>query len=940
MRRTFAYLMVGMFLLLSVHSVFSGTLKILLVDDDNYSSPDHLPYIEQAITDAGYTYDLFNAQDSARSPDAALMSQYNLVFWYNANDGVGGYFWDGRDTVNTQIVSYLNQGGWMWIMGNDIIYDRYGGAPDTFSTGDFLYDYFGLQRYDVQSKKDDGGSGVPMLIRVPGQDVASAPDTIRWKYSGLYYVDGCTLRPEAQAVYNMGDDSYVLAGYTSASFYDNGTFKAFGCYFDAYYIKPEEDRTTLFKSVLDYFASQLAPTFPPTEFSLQQPENGRWFAVGQADDFVHFSWEKSSDPDGTPVIYRLYLGTTADVSESSVLEMDTSATAVDISNRDLQNLVAVGDTLHLYWSVRAKDGEGETTWASDTFAVTLVNIENQPPSAFHLQQPEDGASYAVTNMTDSLVFSWQSSNDPEGGTLQQTFYYWSSGEGAFHEMLSVPQGEHSAALSNERLLSLLGGQDSLRLLWTVVASDVFGAETAADTFAVVIINQYNVITQGPELQYPVNHHHFFFRQGGAAELHFSWKPAQAYHNPLYTVKVRDEADNVVLQSDTTGTETTLNFAPVLDALTADTVNFTWNVTASLTDSVHQMAVNGPYTLTFVRQVAKVMVVFDDNHTNHNDIIRDALNDLNLDYTDFDCGNDGSDLPAQIPTFDQLKANDLVFWFTGNDGKGLALWNGHDTLNTDLQHYLDNGGKLWVAGIDFLYDLYGGAPDTFQAGDFVFDYLGISSYDAQSKKDDGGKGLPMAILDRNDAPQGLESIDTLLWKYSTLWYVDAITPVEGAKVVYRMGPADYALAGDPVFICYQTPDFLTLTTTFNPRQFKEDEHRKMLKHFLFDGLNWMQRQTLTALPGKETVLPTAFTISQNFPNPFNPTTSIPVALPATGKVALTIYNVLGQKIVQKEYRLSAGRHLLRVNGLNMASGIYYYQVTFKKHSLTGKMILLK
>ncbi len=939
MRKHLSLVLFLLFFLFQIQAGTAATLKILLVDDDNYSSPDHLSLIEQAITDAGYSYDLFNAQDSARSPDAALMSKYNLVFWYNANDGVGGYFWNGKDTVNTEIVNYLNNGGWMWIMGNDIIYDMYGGAPDTFQVGDVLYDYFGLQSYDAQSKKDDGGSGVPRLLRVSGQDVATAPDTIRWKYSGLYYVDGCTPREGAQAVYNMDGDGYPLAGYPTAIYFDNGTFKTLGTYFDAYYIKPDEDRVTLFESVLDYFSSQLAPTFPPTNFSLVEPANGKWLAIGNADEKIHFSWGESNDPDGTDITYRLYLGTTADVSESSILEKDTSATSLDISNSELYGFLGVGDTLDLFWSVRAKDGEGSTTWASDTFKVTVVHIVNQPPAAFHLLQPGDESRYVVANLSDSLCFSWETPVDPEGGAVSRKFIYWSQGEDGFHA--EEETSDDSFCLNNEALLDLLAGGDSLQIMWTVQASDAFDATTtASDTFGVWIVNNYNVITQAPSLQWPCDQMPFFFTAGYETGITFQWQKAQAYHNPMYQVSVYNDAGDLVWQGDTTATELEFDFKDYLSNTAKDTLTFTWNVAAILDDSVNVPTDNGPFAFTFVRQKSKILVVFDDNATSHADVIRDVMDHMNLGYDAFECGNDGSGYPAQIPTIDQLQDYDIVFWFTGNDGKRLALWNGHDSLNTALQQYLDNGGKLWLAGNDFLYDVYGGAPDTFQTGDFVYDYLGISSYDAQSKKDDGGAGVPLLYLDKQSAPQGMFDVDTLSWKYSSLWYVDALTPVEGAKVIYRMGPDDYALAGSPAMISYHTADFLTVTSAFNPRQFKQDNNYCMLHVFLAEGLNWMQNQILTAIDTKTTAIPGNFTIYQNFPNPFNPTTSVPVALPSAGKVQLTLYNVLGQKVFQRDYRLSAGMHLLVVNGQNLASGVYFYKVKFKNQVLTRKMVLLK
>lgn len=249
---------VALFLISSL--AFAGDrISILLVDDDNYSSPDHIGRIETAITDAGYSYTLFNAQDSAASPTAAVMNEYDLVFWYNANDGKGGYFWNGTDTVNTELKAYLDNEGMVWAMGNDIIYDKFGSAPDTFKTGDFMYDYFGIESYDAQSKADDGGIGVPMVIKVPGQEIVSQ-DTIRWYVSGLWYGDGCTPVAGAVPVYEFGDASYPLAGYKTSIWYGNGTSHVMGTWFDAYYIDTDDHRMIFFKDILGKFNITKYPT--------------------------------------------------------------------------------------------------------------------------------------------------------------------------------------------------------------------------------------------------------------------------------------------------------------------------------------------------------------------------------------------------------------------------------------------------------------------------------------------------------------------------------------------------------------------------------------------------------------------------------------------------------------------------------------------------------
>ncbi|MGB5105466.1 MAG: T9SS type A sorting domain-containing protein [Candidatus Zixiibacteriota bacterium] len=94
-----------------------------------------------------------------------------------------------------------------------------------------------------------------------------------------------------------------------------------------------------------------------------------------------------------------------------------------------------------------------------------------------------------------------------------------------------------------------------------------------------------------------------------------------------------------------------------------------------------------------------------------------------------------------------------------------------------------------------------------------------------------------------------------------------------------------------------------------------------------------------------VLPAAFSLGQNFPNPFNPETSIEYSLQSPAKVTLTVYNILGQQVDEliDEYQ-AAGSHELTWNayshGGSAASGVYFYRLTVGDKSVTKKMTLLK
>lgn len=97
--------------------------------------------------------------------------------------------------------------------------------------------------------------------------------------------------------------------------------------------------------------------------------------------------------------------------------------------------------------------------------------------------------------------------------------------------------------------------------------------------------------------------------------------------------------------------------------------------------------------------------------------------------------------------------------------------------------------------------------------------------------------------------------------------------------------------------------------------------------------------------EENTIPTSYELSQNFPNPFNPTTKIQFALPSDGKVQLVIYDILGRevaKLVNNEFR-SAGRYVSEFNGSRLASGVYFYRILVndgKDFTQVKKMVLVK
>jgi Secretion system C-terminal sorting domain len=88
-------------------------------------------------------------------------------------------------------------------------------------------------------------------------------------------------------------------------------------------------------------------------------------------------------------------------------------------------------------------------------------------------------------------------------------------------------------------------------------------------------------------------------------------------------------------------------------------------------------------------------------------------------------------------------------------------------------------------------------------------------------------------------------------------------------------------------------------------------------------------------------PNEFTLLQNYPNPFNPTTNINFTLAKASKVKLTVYDVLGQKVMTLvDRRMSAGNQSIVFDASKLTSGVYFYRLDAGSFSSVKKMMLLK
>jgi hypothetical protein len=98
-----------------------------------------------------------------------------------------------------------------------------------------------------------------------------------------------------------------------------------------------------------------------------------------------------------------------------------------------------------------------------------------------------------------------------------------------------------------------------------------------------------------------------------------------------------------------------------------------------------------------------------------------------------------------------------------------------------------------------------------------------------------------------------------------------------------------------------------------------------------------------------IIPDAFTLSQNFPNPFNPTTIISYSIGNTSSIQLDIFDSNGKLITNLENGIkSKGSYSIKFNGTELTSGVYFYRLTASStdglmkqlFTQTKKLLLIK
>ena len=115
------------------------------------------------------------------------------------------------------------------------------------------------------------------------------------------------------------------------------------------------------------------------------------------------------------------------------------------------------------------------------------------------------------------------------------------------------------------------------------------------------------------------------------------------------------------------------------------------------------------------------------------------------------------------------------------------------------------------------------------------------------------------------------------------------------------------------------------------------YKYRLKQIDFDGTFNFSKE----IEVKVNLIPDNYILKQNYLNPFNPVTTIGIAIPEVAHVSLIIYNTLGQiAVILENSVLEAGSYQYQWNAKNFASGIYICELRTEKYTSLKKLLLLK
>ena len=219
-----------------------------------------------------------------------------------------------------------------------------------------------------------------------------------------------------------------------------------------------------------------------------------------------------------------------------------------------------------------------------------------------------------------------------------------------------------------------------------------------------------------------------------------------------------------------------------------------------------------------------------------------------------------------------------------------------------------------------------------------DYTAMSGIQTEPSSDTGG-GYNVGYIDNNDWVEYQIQVPNS-GSYSFNIRVAALT--NSGSVTINSGGQNVSTFDLPVTGGWQTWTTVSKELTLN----QGVQSFRILAVKGGFNINWFSFSSISENSDiSET--PKIYSLEQNFPNPFNPATTVRYSLPVDSKVVIKISNVLGQDVkLLRDEIISAGNHEVQFNSSTLPSGVYFYRLSAvsvdgkQKFSSIKKIILLK
>ena len=297
---------------------------------------------------------------------------------------------------------------------------------------------------------------------------------------------------------------------------------------------------------------------------------------------------------------------------------------------------------------------------------------------------------------------------------------------------------------------------------------------------------------------------------------------------------------------------------------------------------------------------QVLVVDDDGGEDYETYISADLDSLGEVYFSYDVATLGAS-----PSLNTLTRQPVVIWMTGDTENPLS-----EEEQAAISDALDAGINIFLFGQTIHNQLNG--------SDFYSNVLhategegSVAFHGVDAVENVGGpilNGQRLVMIGGSGAGNS-----------SGPDVVDAVAP---AQVGYRYLVASGEGAPAGVFVGGEE-DAKLMYLPFAFEAVSGDNNTTSREDVLQGVLNWFRGLNDVPFVDPSESMPTEFAIESAYPNPFNPSTTLRISVPAAAQVKLAVYDVLGRTVATLvDGRMGAGHHSVSWNASNVSTGIYF------------------